>query len=63
MELRAITVAVMMIVIIYNFISYEPVDSPTFGNGAPSLKSIILFWVAIILFIYSLYLNENPIYL
>jgi len=63
MELKAIVVIIMIGLIIYNSVTYKPVDSATFGIGAPSLKSVILFVVTLALFIYGLYLNEFPIYL
>ena len=63
MELKAIVVIIMIAVIIYNVATYKPVDSETFGMGAPSLKSVILFLITIALFIYGLYLNEFPVYL
>lgn len=63
MELKAIVVIVMIGLIIYNFATYKPVDSAVFGMGAPSLKSVILFIVILVLFIYGLYLNEFPVYL
>lgn len=63
MELKAIVVIVMIALIVYNAVTYKPVDSKTFGIGAPSLKSVILFLIAIALFIYGLYLNEHPVFL
>jgi hypothetical protein len=64
MELKIIIVIIIIIgLIIYNFITYKPVDSKIFGMGSPSLKSIILIIITISLFIYGLYLNEFPIYL
>lgn len=63
MELKPIVIIVMITLIIYNAVTYKPIDSETFGMGAPSLKSVILFLITMTLFIYGLYLNEYPIYL
>ena len=63
MELKAIVVIIMIALIIYNTVTYKPVDSEIFGMGAPSLKSVILFILTLMLFIYGLYLNEFPVYL
>jgi hypothetical protein len=63
MELKAIVGFFMIVLTIYNFITYKPVDSSIFGMNAPSPKSIILFIITIILFIYALYLNNYPIFI
>jgi len=63
LELKAIVVIIMIWLIIYNLVTYKPIDSKTFGYGAPSLKSVILFILTMGLFIYGLYLNEHPIIL
>lgn len=62
-ELKAIVVFLIIILILYTAITYEKVDSKTFGMGSPSLKSVVLFIITVLLFIYGLYLNENPILL
>lgn len=63
MELKSIIIFIMIILIIYNIITYEPVNSEIFGNGSPSFKSIILTLISMGLFVYGLYLNDNPVYL
>lgn len=63
MELKVIVVFLIIVLGMYNFLTYTPVDSERFGAGAPSPKSVILFLITMILFIYGLYLNEYPIYL
>lgn len=63
MELKLIIVLLIIVLVVYNFVTYTPVDSERFGAGAPSIKSVILFLITFSLFIYGLYLNEYPIYL
>ena len=63
MELKAIIVTLIIILAIYNIVTYTPVDSKVFGLGAPSIKSVIIFLITMILFIYALYLNDNQVYL
>lgn len=63
MELKIIVVTLMTLLIIYNFFTYKPVDSDIFGYGAPSKKSVILFLITFILFVFGLYLNDFPIYI
>lgn len=63
MELKALIVILIIVFIIYNVETYKPVYSKTFGMGAPSTKSIVLFLITKGLFIFGLYLNEYPIYI
>ena len=63
MELKLIVIILLIILTVYNVITYKPVNSETFGYGAMSLKSVVLTFISIGLFIFGLYLNEYPIYI